>query len=188
MTAAAVNAFSTQPTHHRDAIDSGLTFLAAQQHSDGSFAPDWSASRFHTLFRVMLACGQLRIDSPASHHHMAAGALHAIRSGQNSDGGWGQQPDDPSDALSTSYALIALSRQQDHRAVIRGVDYLLANQREDGGISTVPDSIGPRPFIFTIPLLADSFALMAFGHLFNRLEPAAAAPDLSRVVENVGQL
>ncbi|MEV6431671.1 prenyltransferase/squalene oxidase repeat-containing protein [Nocardia sp. NPDC051463] len=188
MTAAAVNALSTQPANHRDAMDSGLTFLAAQQHSDGSFAPDWSASRFHTLFRVMLACGQLRADSPSSHHHMAAGALRAIRSGQNSDGGWGQQPGDPSDALSTSYALIALSGQEDHRAVIRGVDYLMSNQLEDGGISTVPDSIGPRPFIFTIPLLADTFALMAFGHLFNRLEPAGVGPDLRSVVENVGQL
>lgn len=176
MTAAAVNALSTSAAEHREVITRALSFLAEQQHEDGSFAPDWSASRHHTLFRSVLAAGSLGANPPGYVRRMANRALNAVRTAQNDDGGWGQQPGEPSDAVSTSYALIALCWQQDPAPVVRGVTYLLGQQRTDGQIGSVPDSIGPRPFIFTVPALADIFALLALGHLRHRL--ALPRPEL----------
>ncbi|MFF1697885.1 prenyltransferase/squalene oxidase repeat-containing protein [Streptomyces sp. NPDC058257] len=174
MTAAAVNALSTDAVRHRDTIAQGLGFLAEQQHADGSFAPDWSASRHHTLFRSVLAGGSLGEDPPPPVRRMTARALGTIHDTQNDDGGWGRQPGEPSDAISTSYALIALCRQQDPAPAVRGVTYLLTQQRKRGEIRSVPDSIGPRPFVFTVPVLADIFALLALGHLRHRLGPSLA--------------
>jgi squalene-hopene/tetraprenyl-beta-curcumene cyclase len=55
------------------------------------------------------------------------------------------------------------------------VAYLLTQQRADGSIVSIPDSIGPRPFGFTVPALADAFTLLALGHLARRLAPAPLA-------------
>ncbi|MFC7308933.1 prenyltransferase/squalene oxidase repeat-containing protein [Streptomyces monticola] len=173
MTAAAVNALSTDPGRHRTAIAQGLTFLAEQQNQDGSFPPDWSSSRHHTLFRAVLAVGSLGPEPPEAARRMGARALDAIREVQNDDGGWGQQPGDPSDAISTSYGLIALCRQSDPAPAIRGVEWLLARQRPNGHMDSVSDSIGPRPFIFTVPALGDIFPLLALGHLRHRLESSS---------------
>ena len=43
-------------------------------------------------------------------------------------------------------------------------------------MASVPDSIGPRPFRFTVPALADVFTLLALGHLTRRMAPAPG-PD-----------
>ncbi|MFI6585806.1 prenyltransferase/squalene oxidase repeat-containing protein [Embleya sp. NPDC050493] len=166
MTAAAVNALSVRASRHVQRITAGRRFLAAAQHPDGTFEPDWSRSRYHSIFRALLAidaCG------PDAYRATVKRALVAIREGQNPDGGWGQQPGDPSDAISTAYALIALCRQSDPRPVARGVEHLLAAQRGDGGIESVPDMLGTRPFLYVIPCLADHFTLLALGHLGNRL-------------------
>lgn len=54
MTAAAINALSTQGRHPH-VIQAALRFLADRQMPDGSFPPGWSGSRLHTLFRAYLA-------------------------------------------------------------------------------------------------------------------------------------
>ena len=175
MTAAAINALSTQPAAHQQAIRSGLDFLVRHQDSGGGFAPDWSASRHHTLFRSALAAGALGEQTPQTVQRMGARILEAVEGSQNHDGGWGQQPGHPSDALSTAYALITVCRQPDPRPAVRAAAYLL-DQRDDAGhISTVPDSIGPRGFVFTVPALADIFALLALGHLRQRIGGARPA-------------
>ncbi|MBQ1096188.1 terpene cyclase/mutase family protein [Streptomyces sp. b94] len=174
MTAAAANALSTQGHRQRPALDAALKFLSDQQHPDGSFPPDWSSSRLHTVFRATLA---------AAHHPGAPGgvaqrisgrAVRLVMDSQNNDGGWGQQDSAPSDALSTSYALITLSagyHAPTPGPAVRGAAYLLAQRRHDGSIASIPDSVGPRPFRFTVPALADVFALLALGHLTHRLAP-----------------
>ena len=97
--------------------------------------------------------------------------MRLVVKSQNADGGWGQQAGDPSDALSTAYALMTLSTQSTPGPAAQGVAYLLTQQRPDGSIASIPDSIGPRPFRFTVPVLADVFALLALGHLNHRLPP-----------------
>ena len=177
MTAAAVNALSVRTSRHVERITTARRFLASTQHADGTFDPDWSRSRYHAIFRALLAtdaCG------PDAYRATVKRALGAVRDGQNPDGGWGQQPGDPSDAISTAYALIALCRQGDPTPLVRGVEHLLRAQRDDGGIDSVPDMLGTRPFLYAIPCLADHFTLLALGHLSHRIARRAHDPRGSR--------
>ncbi|MYV99983.1 hypothetical protein GT354_17170 [Streptomyces sp. SID3343] len=176
MTAAAVNALSVRASRHVGRITAARRFLAAAQHSDGTFDPDWSRSRFHAVFRALLAT---HARGPDAYRATVKRALVAVRHGQNADGGWGQQPGDPSDAISTAYALIALCRQEDPQPLVRGVEHLLRAQRPDGGIESIPDMLGTRPFLYAVPCLADHFSLLALGHLGHRVTDRAhdvAAP------------
>ncbi len=184
MTAAAANALSTQGHRQYTAVEAALGHLASQQRADGSFPSDWSSSRLHTVFRATLAA--LRHPShntpggPAQ--HITRRATRLVLSTQNRDGGWGQQSGTASDALSTAYALITLSAS--HTApgpAAHGAAYLLTRQRPDGSIASCPDSIGPRPFGFTIPILADTFTLLALGHLTHRLASPALHPTAERL-------
>ncbi|MER5771857.1 prenyltransferase/squalene oxidase repeat-containing protein [Streptomyces sp. NPDC001985] len=179
MTAAAVNALSTQDHRQPTEVEAALAFLASQQHRDGSFPPDWSTSRHHTVFRAVLAAGRhpdhTSPGSPA--HRVISRAVRLVAGSQNTDGGWGGTSGAASDALSTAYALVVLgSHGGTPGAAGRGAAYLLARQRSDGSIDGVPDSIGPRPFLFRVPALADAFALLALGHLAGRLAPAPPPP------------
>ncbi|MER7768670.1 prenyltransferase/squalene oxidase repeat-containing protein [Kitasatospora sp. NPDC096140] len=176
MTAAAANALSTQGEHQHATVAEALDHLASQQRPDGSFPPDWSSSRLHTVFRATLAA--LRHPSHATSggpaRRIIRRATRLVLDSQNPDGGWGQQDGRASDAISTAYALITLSSHTaEPGPAARGAAYLLTRQRTDGSIADVPDSIGPRPFGFTVPALADTFTLLALGHLTHRLTPAA---------------
>ena len=177
MTAAAANALSTQGHHQHTAVQDALGHLASQQHADGSFPPDWSSSRLHTVFRATLAArrhpSHATPGSPGSPgspaQQITRRATRLVLDSQNSDGGWGRHRD------ATSDALITLSAHSDHTAagpVAHGATYLLTHQRPDGSIAGLADSIGPRPFGFTIPALADTFTLLSLGHLNHRLAPA----------------
>ncbi|MGW0531118.1 prenyltransferase/squalene oxidase repeat-containing protein [Streptomyces sp. NPDC003032] len=178
MTAAAINALSTQGQAQNSIIEQGLDFLADRQHADGSFPPDWSSSRHHTVFRAVLAAGRLP-GAPASAPRIVRRAQDLVLGTQNADGGWGQQDGVPSDALSTAYALTALTAlfgPDTSGPAARGAAFLLTWQRPDGSIASVPDSIGPRPFRFAVPALADTFTLLALGHLHHRLAHTSPSP------------
>jgi squalene-hopene/tetraprenyl-beta-curcumene cyclase len=170
-TAGCVDALSTRARDHADFIRRGLKFLATQQNDDGSFPLAWSGSTLHTIFRVLLAATRDVALADAHVHQMIARAMSYVIREQNADGGWGQQPGRPSDATSTAYGLIALCTQQDPRSAVRAVEFLMAAQRPDGSIQSLPDTVGPRPFVFAIPVLADAFTLLAIGHVSHRLEP-----------------
>ncbi|WP_328375189.1 terpene cyclase/mutase family protein [Streptomyces sp. NBC_00440] len=171
MTAAVINALSAQGRHHH-VIQAALRFLADRQMPDGSFPPGWSGSRLHTLFRAYLATRSHHRQSPPAVHDMSSRIAGLVRTTQNADGGFGQQNDAPSDAISTAYALIILAGQPDPAPAARAARHLLTQQRSDGGIVSVPDMLGPRPFPYHVPLLTDAFALLALGHLTRRIRPS----------------
>ncbi len=181
MTAAALGALTLCGQQHAPAVRQGLAFLAGQQHEDGSFPPDWSNSRLHTVFRVLLAARRTARPAPAV-RRMVERSAELVRSQQNSDGGWGQQAGDSSDAISTAYGLIALCTQPgaNPEPALAAADFLTTAQRAHGGAPPRPDSIGPRPFIFTVPALAEIFTLLALGHLRHRLAPVSAVPPARR--------
>jgi squalene-hopene/tetraprenyl-beta-curcumene cyclase len=173
MTAAAINAFSYRRERYRELLRDARAFLAASQDADGGFPPGWSSSSLHTLFRARLAAG-LHTGAAAQVRTMAQRIDRAVVDTQNADGGWGQQPSDPSDVISTSYATVVLCCGRDPRPAARAATWLLDAQREDGSFDSPPDMVGPRPFVYHIPILADIFALLAHGHLTSRLAPSAA--------------
>ncbi|WP_328315408.1 terpene synthase family protein [Streptomyces sp. NBC_00388] len=170
MTAAAVNAFT--PTGHRDTrlLEEARRFLAASQHRDGYFEPGWSNSRLHVLFRARMAAGPT-LPGLA----MAARIRQLVTDTQNPDGGWGREPGHPSDAISTSYALLALGRRAAAASPpqLAGARWLCERQHSDGGFASPPDMVGPRPFTYDVPLLTDICVLRALGHL---TRPPAEGP------------
>ncbi|MFI6729126.1 prenyltransferase/squalene oxidase repeat-containing protein [Streptomyces atratus] len=175
MTAAAVNALSTQGHLHHGIIQSALHFLVGSQLADGSFPPGWSRSRLHTLFRAHLAGNHSFRTPPPPIRSMHEQTLSLVRAAQRADGGFGQQDGSPSDAISTSYGLIILTGQADPAPAARATRYLLAQLRPHGGTPSPPDMLGPRPFPYDVPVLADAFALLALGHLSRRIRPCRAA-------------
>jgi len=175
MTVAVLDALTTDRARHERTINAGLDFLYGQQCRDGAFPPDWSASRFHTLARALLMMSRTGGQRAERVRRMTERAITLTTAQQNGDGGWGQQTGDPSDAVSTAYALIALCGQDSAAPIARGIDYLLAHQRSDGSIASISDSIGPRPFIFTVPALADIFPLLAMAHVAGRVAATVTA-------------
>jgi squalene-hopene/tetraprenyl-beta-curcumene cyclase len=177
MTAAAINALAPHPST-APARERALTFLAASQLPDGGFEPGWSRSRLHTIFRARLAA------CTAGPHDRRTAALaeridRTVRETQNPDGGWGMQPGDPSDDISTAYGLITLCYGAEPRPIGRAISWLLARQNADGGYDGPPDQLGPRPFLFHMPILTEVPVLLAFGHVRAQLQ--GATPPLLAV-------
>lgn len=163
MTAAAINALAPHP---RTAIarERALAFLAESQHPDGGFEPGWSRSRLHTLFRARLATCAAPADDRRT-ANVAERIERTVRETQNDDGGWGMQPGDPSDDVSTAYGLITLCYGSEPSPIGRALSWLLARQNADGGYDGPPDMVGPRPFPYHFPILTDAPVLLAFGHV-----------------------
>ncbi|PJE95971.1 hypothetical protein CUT44_19385 [Streptomyces carminius] len=172
MTAAAVNALAPYP-FTAPARERALAFLADSQLPDGGFEPGWSRSRLHAMFRARLAaCTAAPDDHRAA--RMAERIERSVRETQNADGGWGMQPGDPSDDISTAYGLITLCYGTESRPVGSALSWLLAHQNADGGYGGPPDMVGPRPFAYHIPVLTDAPVLLALGHVRHRVRSTAS--------------
>jgi squalene-hopene/tetraprenyl-beta-curcumene cyclase/sporulenol synthase len=172
MTAAAINALAPHPST-APARERALAFLADSQLSDSGFEPGWSRSRLHTLFRVRLAA------CTAGPHDRRTVAVaerieRTVRETQNADGGWGMQPGDPSDDISTAYGLITLCYGTEAQPIGRAISWLLSHQNADGGYGGLPDMVGPRPFPYHFPILTDAPVLLAFGHVRYLVQGAAS--------------
>lgn len=182
MTAAAINALAPHPAT-APARERALAFLAASQLPDGGFEPGWSRSRLHAIFRARLAA------CTAGPHDRRTAALaerieRSVRETQNSDGGWGMRPGDPSDDISTAYGLITLCYGTESPPIGRALSWLLARQNADGGYDGPPDQLGPRPFLFHMPILTDAPVLLAFGHV--RCQVQGATSPLLAAVQGEG--
>ncbi|WP_312847673.1 prenyltransferase/squalene oxidase repeat-containing protein, partial [Streptomyces sp. WAC08241] len=169
ITAAAVNALAPEPAH-RAAVAVAVRFLTARQEAAGPYERSWSLNESNALFRTVLAHDSFLAVAPG--HPAAAGAARAraraaarLLETQNRDGGWGHVPSDPSDPISTAYALIAVARTPGARvATARAVRHLLERQRPDGGFTSRPDQAGPRPLAYHVPLLTDVCVLLGLNH------------------------
>jgi squalene-hopene/tetraprenyl-beta-curcumene cyclase len=173
VTGCAVLALAPARDRFAATLDGAVAFLLRRQRPDGTFERGWSLSEANAMFRAMLA---LRHGAAATPGTPAAAVERAFESSaryltgaQNEDGGWGQRADDPSDVLSTSYSLLTLNACDTTGPVPRAHEYLLAQQRGDGGYLSIPDSAGPRPIPHDVPVLADAFALLALGRPLGEL-------------------
>ncbi|MFJ2933662.1 prenyltransferase/squalene oxidase repeat-containing protein [Streptomyces sp. NPDC087219] len=172
ITAAAVNALAPNPAH-RPVVAAAVRFMAARQESAGPFERSWSLNESNALFRTVLAYDAFHAVAPG---HPAgtvvararARAVARLVDTQNQDGGWGHVPSDPSDPISTAYALIAVARTPAVPCAVgateRAVRHLLERQRADGGFVSRPDQAGPRPLAYHVPLLTDVCVLLGLNH------------------------
>lgn len=173
MTAAAVNALAPDPAH-AGVVEQGVRFITAHQQEDGSFERGWSRNATNAVFRAVLACDTLRrpCGGPAEDHAAVERrrlakerALRHLAEARNEDGGWGHLPGDPSDPISTAYAVIALSRTAERSAMYRDALAHLADRGQpDGGYLSRPDQAGPRPLLYDVPALADVSVLLGLAH------------------------
>ncbi len=120
----------------------GVRWLLDNQEKDGSWFGRWGVNHVYgtgAVLPALVAAGVSPSGSPIRR------AVRWLEQHQNADGGWGEDCrsyDDPawigrgeSTPSQTAWALLALDAadQSDSLAARRGVDWLVANQRADGG-------------------------------------------------------
>jgi squalene-hopene/tetraprenyl-beta-curcumene cyclase len=167
LTAGALIALTSTGRRHGVLLNSAAKFLLDSQRADGSFEPSWTLSQTSVVSYVVAALDRVRPFAPALTGHISEATSRAtayLHETQNHDGGWGHTPEATSDALSTAHAIPALPHPH---ALNRAVDYLLGQQRPDGGFTAPADQVGPRPIPFDFPVLPHITALTALNHARN---------------------
>lgn len=173
MTAGAVIALAGSRHADTGLVNRATAFLLTSQQPDGTFERSWSLSESFAVYRVLDALHHTR--HPDTDLHTASRTY--LTRAQNTDGGWGHQPHNPSDPISTSHALLALHRLGDTTAITtRGLNYLIDQQTPDGTYHSIPDQAAPRPLPYDMPILANTFPLLALATLTQTDRPAAATP------------
>jgi squalene-hopene/tetraprenyl-beta-curcumene cyclase len=153
----------------------GSEWLLRAQEPDGSWFGRWGVNHIYgtgAAVPALVAAG-LEPQAPAIRR-----AVRWLETHQNEDGGWGEDCrsyDDPawigrgaSTASQTAWALLALhAANESSDAVQRGLSWLVANQRPDGGWDE-PQYTGtgfPSDFYINYHLYRLLFPIMALGRL-----------------------
>ena len=169
----------------KPAIDRGLAYLRETQQPDGSWFGRWGTNYVYGTWSVLCAFNAADEDMAAPHIRKAVSWLE---SRQRSDGGWGEdgatywsktkEAAKASTASQTAWAVLALmaAGEVDNEAVRRGIEYLLAAQR-DGDQWEEPwyTAVGfPRVFYLRYHGYSVYFPLWALAR-YRRLRAANAA-------------
>ncbi|HEY7895157.1 MAG TPA: prenyltransferase/squalene oxidase repeat-containing protein [Gemmatimonadaceae bacterium] len=124
----------------------GIDFLLNQQGDDGMWrdftTPAGEASCWPTGF-VLCTLGAARADAVRLTH-----AARSLGERQQPDGGWGYNESTPSDADSTSWAVLALSGDAPRFSAARAgaAAFLRRHRRPNGGMATYADAAPIRRY------------------------------------------
>lgn len=158
-----------------------VAFLRDQQEPDGSWYGRWGVNYVYGTWQVIT--GLIKIGVPAADPCIRRGVEWLLKQ-QHEDGGWGESCQTynetpirvscPSTPSQTAWALMGLMNGGlvHHPAVEKGFDYLLKNQRPDGGWDE-EDFTGtgfPRVFYLRYTGYRIYFPLMALGRYRSMLE------------------
>ncbi|HMD57040.1 MAG TPA: squalene--hopene cyclase [Solirubrobacteraceae bacterium] len=163
------------------AARAGRRWLLEHQESDGSWYGRWGVNHVYGTGAAVPGLVAVGVD-PAE--PCIRRAVRWLVRHQNDDGGWGEDPlsyDDPawigrgaSTASQTGWALLALHAAGEHgEAVERGVRWLLASQRPDGGWDE-PQYTGtgfPSDYYINYHLYRLTFPMMALGRCLGMALP-----------------
>jgi squalene-hopene/tetraprenyl-beta-curcumene cyclase len=153
-------------------------WLLRHQEKDGSWFGRWGANHLYGTGAVVPAL--VRAGVPRTDQAVRR-AVRWLESVQNEDGGWGEDlrsyEDDAwrgrgaSTPSQTAWALLALLDAGEHGATVeRGIQWLVKEQRQDGGWDE-PQFTGtgfPGDFYIRYHLYRISFPLMALGRYLGR--------------------
>jgi squalene-hopene/tetraprenyl-beta-curcumene cyclase len=188
VTAHVVEMLAAEGLAHDPRTRRGVDWLLAEQEPDGSWFGRWGVNYIYGTGSVVPAL--VAAGVPTAHPAIRR-AVAWLESVQNEDGGWGEDLRsyrDPgawagrgaSTASQTGWALMALlaAGERDSRAVQRGVEWLVATQREDGTWDE-PQFTGtgfPWDFSINYHLYRQVFPLTALGRYLHG-EPFARARE-----------
>jgi squalene-hopene/tetraprenyl-beta-curcumene cyclase len=156
-----------------DAARRGLIWLTAEQEPEGSWYGRWGVNH---VYGTGAAIPALVAAGVPSDDERIRRAVHWLENHQNPDGGWGEDPRSyvdsdwigrgPSTASQTAWALLALHAAGERSlSVRRGIRFLVATQRADGGWDE-PEYTGtgfPGHFYINYHLYRLVFPIMALG-------------------------
>ncbi|WP_261525751.1 squalene--hopene cyclase [Burkholderia multivorans] len=125
-----------------DAARRALDYMLKEQEPDGSWYGRWGMNYVYGTWTALCALNAAGLGPEDARVKRAAKWLLSI---QNKDGGWGEDGDSyklnyrgyepaPSTASQTAWALLGLmaAGEVNNPAVKRGIDYLIAEQKEHG--------------------------------------------------------
>ncbi len=162
-------------------VQKAIQFIQERQESDGSWYGRWGVNYIYGTWQVLRGLRALKLDMRQPWLVKAGQWLDQV---QREDGGWGERCntyDDPvfkgqgpSTASQTAWAVMGLCAFDDpHRdSLIRGVEYLVRTQNEDGSW-TEPETTGtgfPRVFYLKYDMYRNSWPLLALATYRSLLE------------------
>jgi squalene-hopene/tetraprenyl-beta-curcumene cyclase len=173
------------------AMKRGVEFLRRTQEHDGSWQGRWGINYLYGTWQSLVGLARAGVSTDDA--AMRRGA-NWLLTHQHACGGWGESADSyeqpelrgrgPVTASQTAWALLGLiaAGLAEHKAVERGIDYLLDTQREDGGWDELEFTGTGFPRVFYLryhyypiyfPLLALSQYRSKFQVQSSRLESNA---------------
>ncbi|MEU0885792.1 prenyltransferase/squalene oxidase repeat-containing protein [Lentzea sp. NPDC005914] len=156
-------------------IARALTYLRTHQGADGSIASVWFRDNTHGTSRLLEAFTDTGIGG-----QVVEKARSWLLENQAADGGWPlrhELPPEGSTAEETAWALFALLKGGESplsQAVLRGVDWLVTHQDDQG--TWRPSVVGLYfdDLCYTDDLIAHTFALRALGRWLRAVRPEGA--------------
>jgi squalene-hopene/tetraprenyl-beta-curcumene cyclase len=164
--------WNTKPDH--PSIRRGVEFIRRTQERDGSWQGRWGVNYIYGTWQALVGLAAAKI--PTDDSAMKRGA-NWLLTHQHACGGWGESADSyeqperrgqgPVTASQTAWALLGLlaAGLSQHKAVERGIYYLLDTQRPDGGWDE-PEFTGtgfPRVFYLRYHYYPIYFPLLALA-------------------------
>ncbi len=180
------------------AVAPALDFLRREQEADGSWYGRWGVNYIYGAWSVLAGLRSIGEDMSAPYVRRAVAWLE---SRQNPDGGWGESclsysdpataGQGPSTPSQTAWALLALlsAGVSDSLTVVRGINYLLRHQREDGSwVERAHTGTGfPRVFYLRYHWYCQYFPLWALAMYRNlKTRGETKADDLRRQARETG--
>jgi len=177
-----------------------LDFIRREQESDGSWYGRWGVNYIYGTWSVLAGLRAIGENMSAPYIERA---VTWLESKQNPDGGWGESCQSYADREAagrgvstpsqTAWALLALlsAGVADSITVIRGVNYLLRHQRDDGAWEEVRHTgTGfPRVFYLRYHWYCQYFPLWALAMYRNmRSHGQTKADELRRIARETGSL
>ncbi len=166
-----------------------VRWLISEQDPRGSWFGRWGVNH---IYGTGAAVPALILAGIEPSHECIRRAVRWLEDHQNEDGGWGEDPRSydeeawigrgPSTASQTAWALLALHAAGERsQALERGVDWLVATQRPDGGWDE-PQYTGtgfPSDYYINYHLYRIAFPVMALGRCLAAAAGQQAPPQSS---------